>query len=312
MTKILLTGGCGFIGSNLGPLLIDQGFEVTILDNFSKGDISYLPKHDQFEIIEADIGDEEAVYNAAKGKDAVIHLAALGSVVESVVNPNDNFISNAEGTFKVLNAARRAGIKRCVFASTGGAIMGNTPPPVNETSLPKPISPYGASKLAGEGYCSAFSHAYDMNITALRFANVIGPISAHKKGAITVFIRALMNNKPITIFGDGKATRDFLFVKDLCKGIVSALIKNKPGFNVYHLASGEEVSVKQLAKTLCEVAEKPDHEIRFESKRKGEVERNFADYKKAKEELGFLPSFTLDEALKITWNWFLEHEGPES
>jgi UDP-glucose 4-epimerase len=291
-------------------MLIQHGCDVTIFDNFSKGDVSYLPEREKFKIIEADIADEDAVYNAAKGVDAIIHLAALGSVVESVANPEENFASNAEGTFNVLNAARRARIKRFVFASTGGAIMGNATPPVNELSLPKPISPYGASKMAGEGYCSAFSAAYGMNITALRFANVIGPISAHKKGAITVFIRALMNNAPLTIFGDGKATRDFLFVSDLCKGILLALQKNKPGFNVFHLASGEEVSVEQLARTICKIAGKPEHEIKFENKRKGEVERNFADYTKAKEVLGFSPSVKLNDALKITWDWFLENEGP--
>lgn len=292
-------------------MLFEDDCEVTIIDNFSKGDISYLPMPERFKIIEADIADEDAVYHAAKGQDAIIHLAALGSVVESVVEPSENFKSNAEGTFKVLNAARRAGVKRFVFASTGGAIMGNALPPVNELTLPKPISPYGASKLAGEGYCSAFSSSYDMNITALRFANVIGPISAHKKGAITVFIRALMNNKPFTIFGDGKATRDFLFVGDLCRGIMLALMANKPGFNIFHLASGEEVSVGQLAKAICKVAGKPDHEIRFENKRKGEVERNFADYTKANKELGFKPSVNLENALKLTWDWFLENESSE-
>jgi UDP-glucose 4-epimerase len=304
LTKVLLTGGCGFVGSNLAPMLFDDDYEVTIIDNFSRGDISYLPKPDRFKIIEADIADEEAVYNAAIGQDVIIHLAALGSVVESVIEPSENFKSNAEGTFNVLNAARLAGVKRFVFASTGGAIMGNAVPPVNEHSLPRPISPYGASKLAGEAYCSAFSSAYDMNITALRFANVIGPISAHKKGAITIFIRALMNNNAFTIFGDGKATRDFLFVGDLCKGITQALHANKPGFNIFHLASGEEVSVGQLAKAICKVAGKPDHEIRFESKRKGEVERNFADYSKANKELGFKPSVKLEDALKLTWKWF--------
>lgn len=291
-------------------MLFDDDMEVTILDNFSRGDVSFLPEPERFTIIEADIADEDAVYRACIGQDAIIHLAALGSVVESVEEPSKNFSSNAEGTFKVLNSARRAGVKRFVFASTGGAIMGNAVPPVNELSLPTPISPYGASKLAGEGYCSAFSSAYDMNITVLRFANVIGPISAHKKGALTVFIRALLNNKPLTIYGDGLATRDFLFVGDLCKGIIQALKANKPGFNIFHIASGEEVSVGLLAKTMCKVAGKPEHEIRFESKRRGEVERNFADYTKAKQELGFAPTVDLETALKVTWDWFLEYEKP--
>ena len=128
--------------------------------------------------------------------------------------------------------------------------MGNAQPPVNEDSIPRPISPYGASKLAGEGYCSAFAEAYDMRITATRFANVVGPISAHKKGAVTVFIRALMNDTPITIYGDGEATRDFLYVDDLCRGILAAMEKNLPGFNVFHLANGFDI-IKPFEVPYC-------------------------------------------------------------
>lgn len=309
MAKILLTGGCGFIGSNLTPILRDAGHSLTIIDNLSRGAKSNLSSPEGVDIHEVDILDEDRLGEIARGHDAVIHLAALGSVVESVADPVENFYSNAEGTFRVLNGARKAGIKKVVFSSTGGAIMGNTPPPVNEESLPKPISPYGASKLAGEAYCAAFAGAYDMSITATRFANVIGPISAHKKGAVTVFIRALMNDEPITIYGDGEASRDFLYVGDLCKGILAAFETDLPGFNVFHLASGVEVSVYRLAKTLCKIAEKPNHEILYLEKRRGEVERNFANYEKARLVLGFEPEWSLEQGLRQTWEWFLETEG---
>jgi len=209
-----------------------------------------------------------------------------------------------EGTFSVLNAARRNGVKRVVFSSTGGALIGNCIPPVSEASVPRPISPYGASKLAGEGYCCAFANAYDISVTALRFANVVGPISWHKKGAVTAFFKAIMGGQPIHIYGDGSATRDFLYVDDLCRGIVSALDAQLPGFNVFHLASGREVSVWELAGIACNVASMPNHPITFDPKRKGEVERNFASFELAERMLGFRPQVPLEEAMSRTWVWF--------
>ena len=309
MSELLVTGGCGFIGATLAPMLRAKGHQVTILDNLSRGSVAYLDDPAAYTIVEADIRDEEAVFEAASGKDAVIHLAAYGSVVESVADPVENFFINVEGTFKVLNAARRAGVQQVVFASTGGALIGNATPPVNEQSVPRPISPYGAGKLAGEGYCCAFANAYDMSITATRFANVVGPISWHKKGAVTAFFKAIMDGNPIRIFGDGKATRDFLYVADLCRGIIAGLEARKPGFNAYHLASGREVSVGELARIACVAAGAPDHPIIFDPKRKGEVERNFATYDLAEQELDWRPKVSIEEAMALTWQWFQDYHA---
>ncbi len=309
MASILITGGCGFIGANLVPALRTFGHEVAILDNFSRGSLSYLDDLGACEVFEADIRIEDAVAKAASGRDVIVHLAAFGSVVESVAAPEENFSVNVEGTFKVLNAARRVGVQQVVFSSTGGALIGNAVPPVNEQSVPRPVSPYGASKLAGEGYCCAFANAYDMSITALRFANVVGPISWHKKGAVTAFYKAIMNNMPIRIYGDGSATRDFLYVNDLCTGIIAAIDAKKPGFNAFHLASGHEVSIKKLAEIACQTAGVSNHPIHFHPKRKGEVERNFATYDLAKKELGFCPAVSLEEAMAYTWNWFQQYRN---
>lgn len=302
MAKVLVTGGCGFIGANLVPMLQAKGHNVAILDNLSRGSRDSLDDATAYEIIEADIRDEAAVKQAAIGRDAIIHLAAYGSVVESVASPEENFSVNAEGTFKVLNAAREAGVTQLVFSSTGGTLIDNATPPVSEQSLPRPISPYGASKLAGEGYCCAFAHAYDMSVTALRFANVVGPISWHKKGAVTAFFKAIMAGQPIRIYGDGRATRDFLYVEDLYRRIIAGLEAKKPGFNAFHLASGREVSVKQLAEIACNAASAPHHPIEFDPKRKGEVERNFANYELAQHELGFKPEVSLEVAMERTWH----------
>jgi len=196
-----------------------------------------------------------------------------------------------------------------VFASTGGALIGNAPPPVNEKAVPRPISPYGASKLAGEGYCSAFASAYGMSVTALRFANVVGPISWHKKGAVTAFFKCIMEDRPLRIYGDGTATRDFLYVEDLCRGIVAGMEAALPHFNVFHLASGRETSVRELAEMARQVSGRPAHPIVHELKRPGEVERNFATYDLARERLGFEPQVTIEQAMARTWSWMVS-QGP--
>ncbi len=301
--RILVTGGCGFIGANLVPMLEERGYDIRVLDNLSKGDAAFLAGTSA-EIRVGDIRDRLAVASALEDVDAVIHLAAFGSVIESVADPEENFDVNARGTFVMLDECRKQGIGRFIFASTGGALIGNAEPPVDETSLPRPISPYGSSKLCGEAYCSAFAASYGMNITALRFANVIGPRSWHKKGAVTAFAKAIMENRPISIYGDGSATRDFLLVNDLCNGIRLALEANLPGFMPIHLASGREVSVRELAQLICAAAGRPDHPIEFLHKRTGEVERNFARYDKAAAVLGFKPQHRLEEGLVASWEWF--------
>lgn len=304
---ILVTGGCGFIGSNLVRMLEKKGHKVRVFDNLSKGSKDYI-KETQADFVQGDICEANDVRGALEGIDGIIHLAAYGSVVESVENPSENFDINVKGTFTLLNEARRAGIKKIIFSSTGGALIGNAEPPVNENSIPRPISPYGSGKLCCEAYCSSFAHSYDMNITALRFANVIGPVSWHKKGAVTAFMKAIMNNEKITIYGDGSATRDFLYVEDLCWGIVSAYEKNLPGFNPIHLAGGREVSVRDLAELIISLSDKTDYPIEFLPKRRGEVERNFANFDLAQNLLNFEPKTNLEKAIELTWVWFREQQ----
>jgi UDP-glucose 4-epimerase len=308
MNNIMITGGCGFIGANLVYMLVNSGYNVTVFDNLSRGKREYIDASCNHRFIHGDIRKFDEIAQACIGIDAVIHLAAYGSVIESVQNPDENFDVNVTGTFNVLKACITNNIGKVVFASTGGALIGNATPPVNEESVARPISPYGASKLCGEAYCSAFSGAYDMDITSLRFANVIGPISDHKKGAVTAFCKAILSGQPITIYGDGSASRDFLYVDDLCSGIMKSMIVDMKGYNVFHLAAGREVTVKELALLICDISGHTDHEIRFLDKRKGEVERNFADYRLARENINFSPSYSLEQALKITWDWFVEKQ----
>jgi UDP-glucose 4-epimerase len=275
---------------------------VRALDNFSRGSRAHLDGAD-VEVVEADIRDADAVARALDGVDVVIHLAAYGSVAESVEEPFENFDVNVRGTLVLLNACAAAGIEKLVFASTGGAIMGNTPPPVDETSVPWPISPYGASKLCGEAYCHAFAGSFGLPVVALRFANVYGPVSAHKKGAVTAFVTRALRGEPLVIYGDGSATRDFLYVNDLCAGICAAVDAPLED-EVVHLASGEETSIGALAKLILELTGAGDLPIVYEGRRRGEIERTFARPERAAELLGFAPAHSLRDGLRKTIDWF--------
>ena len=305
-SKILVTGGAGFVGTNLVRLLLSRGHQITVLDDFRTGRAEYLDGLD-VEVVRGQIGDTALVTELAQGKDAIVHLAAAGSVVDSVADPVANFEANAQGTFSVLNAARAADIGRLVFSSTGGALIGNAVPPVNEQSLPKPISPYGASKLAAEAYCHAFAKSYGIRTVALRFANVYGPYSGHKKGAITVFLRALHEGRPIQIYGDGKASRDFMYVDDICHGLELGLTSDLEPGTVAHLATGVETSVSELADACRQAVGLPDHPIEYLPPRPGEVERNFATYDYAKQAMGFEPSVALAAGLARTYEWYQQH-----
>jgi UDP-glucose 4-epimerase len=283
---------------------------VRALDNFSRGSREYL-NGVETEIVEGDVRDEADVSKAMEGADTVVHLAAFGSVVESVTDPVENFDVNVRGTLVVLRAAVAAGVEKVVFASTGGAIMGNTPPPVDESTLPWPISPYGASKLCGEAYCHAFAGSFGLPVVALRFANVYGPMSDHKKGVVTNFIKQSLRGEPIVIYGDGTASRDFLYVDDLCDGITAAVAADLHD-EVVHLASGGETTINDLARLILELTDAADTPIRYEDRRAGEVERTFASPERAAELLGFEPSHTLAEGLAKTVRWFAERDRAAS
>lgn len=304
--RVLVTGGAGFVGATLVPRLVRGGYRVRVLDNLTTGTAEHLRDVDVDWAV-GDIRDGDALDAAMAGVDAVVHLAAAGSVVDSVADPRGNFEVNVLGTFGVLDSARRSRVERVVLASTGGALIGNATPPVDESSLPKPISPYGAGKLAGEGYAHAFAAAYGLRTVCLRFANVYGPFSERKKGAVTTFFRALHTGEDITIYGDGTASRDYIHADDICSGLHAALQRDVPGGTVLHLASGVETGVTDLARLCCAAAGRPNHPIRFAPARPGEVTRNFATYTLAHDVLGYSPTVTLADGLRSTWEWFVRN-----
>lgn len=304
--QIVVTGGVGFIGSNLVRALIETGHTVRVFDNLDAGLPVYLEPL-SVEIIEGDIRNPDELTAAFAGADAVFHLAAYGNVIDSIEDPVTNFEVNARGTLNALRAAVDNGVGRFVFSSTGGALMGNTPPPVNEKSVPKPISPYGASKLACEGYLSAFANSYGLHTVMFRFANVYGPNSAHKKGVINRYLVALERGEPLVVYGDG--VRDFIYVDDLVSGLMLGLgDAARPG-DVFHLSTNEGVKVADLARRMVELRGGDPTRIQAEPGRTGEVAENFADNTLARTQLGFEIRTPLDVGLATTLQWFDEHRA---
>src|SRR5277367_5897239 len=285
MKTYLVTGGCGFIGVNLVTRLTALGARVRVLDNLSlgkRGDIEPFG----VDLLVGDIRDTAAIRKACEGVDVVVHLAAHTRVIESVSDPALNFEINAVGTMNVLLACRDAAVQKMIFASTGGAILGEQEPPVHEGMVPRPVSPYGAGKLAGEAYCSAFFGSYGLNTIALRFSNVYGPFSYHKGSVVAQFFRNLMQKQPLIVYGDGQQTRDFVFVSDLVEAIMLADKSDAAG-EVFQIASGVETSLRTLLATMKAVLPGVDLDVRYEPARAGEISRNYASIEKARRMLGF-------------------------
>ncbi len=307
MKSYLVTGGCGFIGVNLVSRLAGRGARVRILDNLSLGkreDVAPLG----IDLRVGDIRDMAALKDACQGMDVVVHLAAHTRVVESISHPELNFEINAIGTMNVLRACHDAGVKKVIFASTGGAILGEQVPPVHEGMVPRPVSPYGASKLVGEAYCSAFCGSFGLNTVALRFSNVYGPFSYHKGSVVAQFFRNLIQEEPLVIYGDGQQTRDFLYVDDLVDAVLLADKSETPG-EVFQIASGRETSLKDLLAAMKRVLPAVKFDVRYEPARAGEILRNYASIEKARRLLGYNPSKKLDDGLRDTWSWFVSQNA---
>jgi UDP-glucose 4-epimerase len=307
MKSYLVTGGCGFIGVNLVSRLAGRGARVRILDNLSLGRREDVAPFG-IDLRVGDIRDMSALQDACQGMHVVVHLAAHTRVLESISHPELNFEINAIGTMNVLRACRDAGVKKVIFASTGGAILGEQTPPVHEGMVPRPVSPYGASKLVGEAYCSAFCGSFGLNTVALRFSNVYGPFSYHKGSVVAQFFRNLMQEEPLVIYGNGQQTRDFLYVDDLVDAVLLADESETPG-EVFQIASGRETSLKDLLAAMKRVLPRVRFDVRYEPARAGEILRNYASIEKARRLLGYNPSKALDDGLRDTWRWFVSQNA---
>ncbi|MGN6378678.1 MAG: SDR family NAD(P)-dependent oxidoreductase [Gaiellales bacterium] len=300
MPTALITGGAGFVGSALARLLLERGYAVRAYDDLSSGAAQLLPE--DVELVVGDVRDWERLQTACRGCDVVFHLAAGAGVVQSIADPLENFDQNARGTVAALWAAHRAGVERLVFSSSN-APLGANAYPASEDKPMAPLSPYGASKAAGEAYCSAFFGAYGMDAVAVRFSNAYGPRSAHKGNVIPVFIRRILEGDELVVYGDGSQTRDFVFVTDLAAGLVRAAEQDGAGGEVFQLASGVETSLNRLVELLGEVSGR-ELRVRRAPPRAGEIERNYSLIGKAAERLGYAPQVSLEDGLRLTWEWF--------
>ncbi len=272
------------------------------------GDTEWSAESDCVGLVQGDIRDGDLIAQVAKGADVLVHLAACTGVQPSVEDPMFDCESNVVGTLNCLEAVRRAGVGRFVFASSG-APLGEVEPPIHERVLPSPISPYGASKLAGEAYCSAYFSCYNVDTVVLRFGNVYGPLSSKKSSVVARFIKQALAGESLEIFGDGRATRDYIFTGDLTQAIVAATKQAGIGGEIFQIATNRETTVDELATQLIDALLEfgiPKVNITHGSPRRGDMLRNYSDTSKARDVLGWQAETKLAEGLRETVSWFLE------
>jgi UDP-glucose 4-epimerase len=324
--NVLITGGCGFIGLNLIEYILQQSnyeANIRVIDNLSVGRKSDLqkiidikeihnPKNSPIgvELLEGNIRNPEVCNVAMAGIDNVIHLAANTGVQPSIKNPEFDFETNTIGTFNLLVAARNNKVNKFIFASSGASV-GECKPPIHEEVTAHPISPYGAGKLCGEAYCSAFNRSYGLETISLRFSNVYGPKSYNKSSVVAKVINRAIKGERIEVNGDGKQTRDFIFVLDLVRAILSSLKTKTKGGQIFQIATGEETSINSLIQIISnqfEIEKKFFPEIVYKDKMDGDVIRNFSLIKKANQELNWFPESSINDGIFLTIEDFLKIE----
>jgi UDP-N-acetylglucosamine/UDP-N-acetyl-alpha-D-glucosaminouronate 4-epimerase len=303
----LVTGGGGFIGSNLVRALLERGDHVRVLDNFSTGSRANLAGLDA-EVIEGELRSYERVHNAVRGAEVVFHLGALGSVPRSVQDPLTSSAVNIEGTLNVLLAARDEGVRRVVYSSSSSVYGTRRDLPVTEQTPPDPISPYGVAKLAAERYCVSFSRVYDsLETVVLRFFNVFGPRQSpfsQYAAVVPRFVTAVGSEEPITIEGDGEQSRDFTYVSNVVDASISAARANDASGRIFNVSSGSPATVNQLADMIGRIVGKPVEKT-FAPPRTGDIRESWADISAARDTLGFEPRIELDEGLRRTIEYLL-------
>jgi UDP-glucose 4-epimerase len=304
--RVIVTGGAGFIGSNLVDALVDRGDDVHVLDNLSSGRRENV--HSAASLCIGDVRDPDAVEKAfaATKPDVCFHFAAQADVRVSVEQPDYDCDVNVTGTIRILEASRRQAV-RIVFASTGGAIYGECDGPADEEHPRLPLAPYGAAKLAAEGYLGTYDRLYGGGHTALRLGNVYGPRQdPHgEAGVVAIFLGLLAQGGTPKIFGDGRQTRDYVYVGDVVRAAITA-VDHRGG--IFNVGTGRETSVLELLETSCRVAG-VDATPEYAPPRPGELARNVLDPRLAERELGFRTETPIEQGLRTTWEWIRKKEA---
>ncbi|HEX8952903.1 MAG TPA: SDR family oxidoreductase [Polyangia bacterium] len=312
MAHYLVTGGAGFIGSNLAHTLVARGEQVRILDNFATGreeNIAALVEKKQVELIRGSITDGEAVARAVRGVDYVLHQAAIPSVPRSIEDPLGGDDVNVHGTVTLLDGARKAGVKRVVFAASSSAYGEKSPgEPKVETMLPAPLSPYAAAKLASEQYLQAFYHSYGLETVSLRYFNIFGPRQDPKSqyaAVIPNFVTAALHGRHATIYGDGHTSRDFCFVENAVEANLLACTAAGAAGEVFNIACGESTSLLETIEIIARIVGKKIPPV-HEPARTGDITYSLADIGKAKRVLGYTGRIKFAEGLERTIAWYKE------
>jgi UDP-glucose 4-epimerase len=307
--RILVAGGAGFIGSHIADKLLAIGAEVTVLDNLSTGRMENLEQHKHnknLHFVKGDIRNAKQVKAAVKNAEAVFNDAAVVSVRLSIDNPMLVNEVNVNGALNLLKASVDSGVERFVQASSASVYGDAETLPIAEDTRLKPISPYAVSELAAESYAKAFHKVYGLQTVCLRYFNVYGPRQSYSPytGAITIFMNQLLNNQPITIFGDGEQTRDFVYVEDVASANMLALTRKEAVGEILNIATGAATSVNMLVKTLMKIVDGARTEPRHLEPKSGEIKHSRASIDKAKRILGYKPIFTVDRGLEQLVKWY--------
>ena len=310
MDKFLLTGGAGFIGSNICRRLLNQGCFVRVIDNLLTGKKANLAGIiERIEFIEADMGDYELAREAMKDVDVVLHQGALPSVPRSVDDPAATHKHCLDATFTLLLAARDMGIKRFVYASSSSAYGDTATLPKIETMPAAPLSPYAAAKVAGEYYCSVFYSVFGLETVSLRYFNIFGPFqdpTSQYAAAIPAFVTAILKDSPATVFGDGEQSRDFTYVDNVVEANLLAARAKKLQGEVVNIACGQRVTVNETIKIINELLGKNIEPI-YAPPRPGDVRHSLADIKLAEKIIGYKPTVPFREGLEKSIVWYREN-----
>ena len=307
-SKVLVTGGAGFIGSNLAEELIRQGAKVCIIDNLVTGfreNLEEIPG--DFEFIEGDINDAGSLSRAIDGVEIVFHQAALPSVPRSVEDPAETHNMCVNATFNLLLKAKEVGVKRFIYAASSSAYGDQPTLPKVETMRPDPLSPYAAAKLVGELYCRAFNSVYGLETYSLRYFNVFGPRqnpSSMYSGVISRFIDALMTGQQPVIYGDGEQSRDFTYVANVVDANIKAAQAKGCSGETMNIANGMRITLNQLLETLRKITGKVDVNADYQQARRGDVKHSQADKRLAVECIGYEEIVGLEEGLRKTIEWW--------
>ena len=308
-SKVLVTGGAGFIGSHIVDRLLDEGINVRVLDNLSTGDKKNISHHKNkkgFQFIQGDIRNFSQVKKAIKGIEAVVHQAALVSVTRSVEDPIISNEINVKGTLNLLKASIDANVKRFVFASSC-AVYGDTKTlPNKEDSIPKPLSPYAADKLAAENYATVFNKIYGLETVSLRYYNVYGPRQKYGpySGVISIFINNILQNNPLTIFGNGEQQRDFVNVKDVIEANLFALTKKEAVGNVFNVGTAKPTTINKIAEIIKKITNKKSVKTVHAKPKQGNIKQSYADITKIQKSLGYKPNIQIEEGLNELIKWY--------